>query len=46
MRAVTLEQLEEISRTIAVRIVAASGVDCSSVGLDMTKFRSVHRNGQ
>ena len=38
MHAVTLEQLEEISRGIAVRIVEASGVDCSSVALDMTNF--------
>ena len=38
MHAVTLEQLEEISRTIAVRIVDWSGVDCSSVALDMTNF--------
>jgi hypothetical protein len=38
MHAVTLEQLEEISRQIAVRIVQASGVDCSSVALDMTNF--------
>jgi transposase len=38
MHAVTPEQLEEISRTIAVRIVEASGVDCSSVALDMTNF--------
>ena len=36
--AVTLEQLEEISSAIAVRIVAYSGVDCSSVALDMTNF--------
>src|SRR5713226_2261245 len=40
MHAVTLEQLEAISRTIAVRIVEASGVDCSSVALDMTNFAS------
>jgi transposase len=40
MHAITLEQLEEISRTIAVRIVQASGVDCSSVALDMTNFAS------
>jgi transposase len=40
MHAVTLEQMEEISRTIAVRIVEASGVDCSSVALDMTNFAS------
>ena len=38
MHAVSPEQLEEISRTIAVRIVEASGVDCSSVALDMTNF--------
>ena len=38
MHAVTLEQLEGISRAIAVRIVEASGVDCSSVALDMTNF--------
>jgi transposase len=38
MHAVTLEQLAEISRAIAVRIVEASGVDCSSVALDMTNF--------
>src|ERR1700732_3723627 len=38
MHAVTAGQLEEISRKIAVRIVAASGVDCSSVALDMTNF--------
>ncbi len=38
MHAVTLEQLEEISRAIAVRIVELSGVDVSSVALDMTNF--------
>src|SRR6266702_2412521 len=38
MHAVTAEQLEEASRTIAVKIVRASGVDCSSVALDMTNF--------
>src|SRR5271157_2511281 len=38
MHAVPLEQLEEVSRKIAVRIVEASGVDCSSVALDMTNF--------
>src|SRR6266568_3276196 len=38
MRAVTLEQLAEISHRIALAIVAASGVDCSSVALDMTSF--------
>ena len=38
MHAVSLEDLAEISRKIAVRIVGASGVDCSSVALDMTNF--------
>ena len=38
MHAVTLEQLEEASRTIAARIVQVSGVDVSSVALDMTNF--------
>ncbi len=38
MHAVTLDQLEEISQAVALRIVEASGVDCSSVALDMTNF--------
>ena len=38
MHDVTLEQLEEISRTIAVKIVQSAGVDVSSVALDMTNF--------
>ena len=38
MHAVTVEQLTEISRVIAVRIVELSGADCSSVALDMTNF--------
>jgi transposase len=38
MHAVTVEQLEEISRRIAVTIVQGSGVDVSSVALDMTNF--------
>ena len=38
MHAVSLEQLEEISEKIAVRIVQLSGVDVSSVALDMTNF--------
>ena len=45
MHAVTLEQLEEISRTIAVRIVEWSGVDCSSVALDMTNFAAFIDSG-
>ena len=38
MHAVTLENLQEISRRVAPRIVAESGLDCSSVALDMTNF--------
>ncbi len=38
MHAVTLEQLAEISRKIAVKIVQSAGVDVSSVALDMTNF--------
>jgi transposase len=40
MHSVTLEQLEEISRRIAVAITASYGLDCSSVALDMTNFAS------
>jgi transposase len=38
MHAVRLEDLEEISRRIALRIIEVSGADCSSVALDMTSF--------
>ena len=38
MHAVTLGQLEQISRRIALRVVGVSGVNCSSVALDMTNF--------
>ena len=38
MHTVTLEDLEEISMRISLRIVEASGLDCSSVALDMTNF--------
>jgi transposase len=38
MHAVTLDQLERASRAIAARIVQISGVDVSSVALDMTNF--------
>ncbi|HET9971935.1 MAG TPA: IS1634 family transposase [Streptosporangiaceae bacterium] len=38
MHAVTLEQLEEASGKIAVRIVQSAGVDVPSVALDMTNF--------
>ena len=38
MHAITLEQLGEASQEIAAAIVRASGVDVSSVALDMTNF--------
>src|SRR5271165_5260578 len=38
MHAVTVEELEQISEKIAVRIVRSAGVDVSSVALDMTNF--------
>ncbi|MGE5289640.1 MAG: IS1634 family transposase, partial [Micromonosporaceae bacterium] len=38
MHAVTVEQMEEISRRIAVRLVEVSGVDVPSVALDMANF--------
>jgi len=38
MHAVTLEQLEQASEAIAAAIVQRSGVDVSSVALDMTNF--------
>jgi transposase len=45
MHAVRLEDLEEISRRIAVRVVEISGVDCSSVALDMTNFATFTGTG-
>jgi transposase len=38
MHAVTEAQMQAASRRIALRIVAAYGLDCSSVALDMTNF--------
>jgi len=38
MHAITLEQLEQVSEAIAVKIVQDSATDCSSVALDMTNF--------
>jgi transposase len=38
MHAVSLQDLEEISRRIALRITGEFGLDCSSVALDMTNF--------
>jgi transposase len=45
MHAVTMEQLAQISEKIAVRIVQVSGVDVSSVALDMTNFASFIDSG-
>ena len=45
MHAVTLDQLAEISRRVAVRIVQATGVDVSSVALDMTNFATFIATG-
>ena len=45
MHAVTLEDLEEISRRIAVRLVEVSGADVSSVALDMTNFATFIATG-
>ena len=45
MHGVTLGQLEEASRKIAVKIVQAAGVDVSSVALDMTNFASFIDSG-
>ena len=38
MHAVSLEQLEQISQAVALRLIEVSGVDISSVALDMTNF--------
>ena len=38
MHAVTLEQLDAAGQAITLRAVQASGLDCSSVALDMTNF--------
>jgi transposase len=45
MHAVSERQLEGISEKIAVRIVQASGIDCSSVALDMTNFATFIATG-
>jgi transposase len=45
MHSITQEQLEEASRAIAVRIVRSSGVDVSSVALDMTNFATFIATG-
>jgi transposase len=38
MHAVTAQQLERIGQAIALRLIEVSGVDVSSVALDMTNF--------
>jgi transposase len=38
MHAVSLDQLEQISQAVAVRLIEVCGVDISSVALDMTNF--------
>ena len=38
MHAITLEQLEAAGQAITLRAVEMSGLDCSSVALDMTNF--------
>ena len=38
MHAVSAQQLERIGQTIALRLIEVSGVDVSSVALDMTNF--------
>ena len=45
MHAVTIEQLEEISHRIALAITGTSGLDCSSVALDMTNFATFIDSG-
>jgi transposase len=45
MHAVTLERLEQASEAIAARVVQVSGVDVSSVALDMTNFATFIATG-
>jgi transposase len=45
MHAAGLEELGEISHRIALAIVDAAGVDCSSVALDMTNFATFTGTG-
>ncbi len=45
MHAVSLEQLEQISQAIALRLIEATGVDTSSVALDMTNFATFIATG-
>src|SRR6266487_831435 len=45
MHAVTAEHLEEISRRVALRVIEVTGVDVSSVALDMTNFATFIATG-
>ena len=45
MHAISLEQLDQASRRIAAKIVQVSGVDVSSVALDMTNFATFIATG-
>ncbi|MGH3504385.1 MAG: IS1634 family transposase, partial [Nocardioidaceae bacterium] len=45
MHAVPLEKLEPISQQVALRLIEASGVDVSSVALDMTNFATFIATG-
>jgi transposase len=45
MHAVSIEQLDQISHAIALRLIATSGVDISSVALDMTNFATFIATG-
>lgn len=45
MHAVPADALDEISRAVATRLIAAAGVDVSSVALDMTNFATFIATG-
>ncbi len=45
MHAVSLDQLERISQAVALRLIEVSGVDTSSVALDMTNFATFIATG-
>jgi len=45
MHAAPLEQLEQVSHAVALRLIELSGVDISSVALDMTNFATFIATG-
>lgn len=45
MHAIPLEALEQITQQVALRLIEASGVDVSSVALDMTNFATFIATG-